>query len=349
MKMDKMLRISLVILLGLFYVGALDLVSEDDWGLFKDTSNDREHAYCPTDDLWDWKLRSGRVNATRFRGAATGCVQLSPCDSASIRDQYKDAQVTVSLNVNILCSNAADLSTCVTTQAKSDGQIGQLQKDFASAGISFKVKETRFRTSKYTTIAAYSQMSSKWYNELLKVKSENANDPKNNINVFVTNQKNGNQGTLLGIGTFPWDQDFLTAYGGLWVNAEYYGADEKTLSHEFGHNLGLWHTFHGVSEVSSCADPCYEEPHDKTDPFFNTVGDRCQDTAATPRNYQCSDPTGTACNGESWGKTDLDNIMGYTPDTCMNRITEQQAARAKCYLCRETPTVLDDSSSCPSL
>ena len=101
-------------------------------------------------------------------------------------------------------------------------------------------------------------------------------------------------GTLLGIGTFPWDPAYETCLGGnvpltlkyltilcwsilfllplarisvpktqsqtcnfktfwfsagLWMNAFFFGAGQKTLSHEAGHNLGLWHSFHGVSEV----------------------------------------------------------------------------------------------------
>ena len=35
------------------------------------------------------------------------------------------------------------------------------------------------------------------------------------------------------------------------------GAGGKTMSHEMGHCLGLWHTHHGVDEVSECGS-CYE-------------------------------------------------------------------------------------------
>lgn len=42
-----------------------------------------------------------------------------------------------------------------------------------------------------------------------------------------------------------------------------------------GHNLGLWHTFHGVSEVRGCTDPCREVVHELTDPKADIVGMLC--------------------------------------------------------------------------
>lgn len=45
-------------------------------------------------------------------------------------------------------------------------------------------------------------------------------------------------GTLLGMGTFPWDSAALTSEGGLWLNSEFVGRGQKTINHEIGHNLG---------------------------------------------------------------------------------------------------------------
>eukprot|EP01130_Rhizamoeba_saxonica_P006061 TRINITY_DN2401_c0_g1_i2.p1 TRINITY_DN2401_c0_g1~~TRINITY_DN2401_c0_g1_i2.p1 ORF type:complete len:227 (-),score=42.61 TRINITY_DN2401_c0_g1_i2:20-700(-) len=223
----------------------------------------------------------------------------------------------------------------------------ELNDDLASSQISFHLDKVFFYVSKYATIAAYSQSSPKWYNELQALKNLYAYSPKTHLNIFVTDQKAGSAGTLLGIGTFPWDNDYLSAVGGLWVNGKYFGAGHKTVSHELGHNLGLWHTFHGVDEVQSCS-VCYELPHDTTDPQADHVGDFCSDTRSTPRNYQCNNPTGNACNSVSWTKygTDLDNIMGYTPDNCMNSFSEQQGRRAHCYLCSTVSSILSKNSIC---
>jgi hypothetical protein len=316
---------------------------EHDFSLFKEKTNDGVHPYCPTDDLWDWKLKNmgGKINTT---GA---CPQYTACDDPAIRDQYADVSVTISLVVVVLCEDVG-AGNCVTTEANIVGQFNQLKSDFAAANIGFQLSETFHINSIYSTIAAYSNTNPKWFNDLMNLKNNYAFQPTKNINVFVTKQKAGNQGTLLGIGTFPWDEDFLSNYGGLWVNALYFGQGHKTLSHEFGHNLGLWHTFHGVSEIESCNDPCREDPHEKTDTNADLVGDRCRDTQSTPRNYECADPSGNFCGNAFNAKTDLDNIMGYTPDDCMNKISAMQSARAKCYLCRETPGILADSSQCPN-
>ena len=35
---------------------------------------------------------------------------------------------------------------------------------------------------------------------------------------------------------------------------------------------GLWHTHHGVSELSSCGDQCIENAHELDDPKADLVG-----------------------------------------------------------------------------
>ncbi len=81
----------------------------------------------------------------------------------------------------------------------------------------------------------------------------------------------------------------------------------RTMTHEVGHFLGLYHTFQG-----GCAGE------------NNTSGDFCADTpaVATP-NYGCtfnnSCPTG--------GNDMIENYMDYTDDTCMNIFTNEQKAR----------------------
>lgn len=143
------------------------------------------------------------------------------------------------------------------------------------------------------------------------MKDQYAVDPQHNLNIYVTCQDPSEDGTiLLGIATFPWDpgsselnidpslsshtkfrslshfvfvtfsfekKDALTKQGGLWVNSlslstEWQNDRDKTLQHEMGHNLGLWHTFHGVSEVAGCNDPCREVVHEFTDPKADLVG-----------------------------------------------------------------------------
>lgn len=81
----------------------------------------------------------------------------------------------------------------------------------------------------------------------------------------------------------------------------------RTMTHEVGHFLGLYHTFQG-----GCAGE------------NNTSGDFCTDTPAvsTP-NFGCS-----ARNSCSTGAADMiANYMDYTDDTCMNIFTLEQKGR----------------------
>jgi len=165
--------------------------------------------------------------------------------------------------------------------------------------------------------------------------------PAQYLNCYVTRQKAGTQGTLLGIGTFPWDTAATQNTGGLWMNANYVGGGYKTFSHEIGHCIGLWHTFHGDSEVS-CNSNCYETVHqDFADTTFsNSVGDFCADTPAQPMNYNCAVPSTRDCKNLLYNSCPASQIpaltnliMSYTPDTCMQTFTTQQAMRAKCWTC----------------
>ena len=88
------------------------------------------------------------------------------------------------------------------------------------------------------------------------------------------------------------------------------------LVHEIGHNLGLWHVHHGISEVK-CDDVCAE-----TYPSM-VHGDLCSDTNPTPRNRLCSDPLPTyeeACGNYSFKNTPFDNYMGYAGKPCIIKL-----------------------------
>jgi len=164
--------------------------------------------------------------------------------------------------------------------------------------------------------------------------------PQNSFNIFITCMK-GKPGTL-GIGTFPWDSMAKKSQGGLWLNSiEVDIAVTTTLPHEIGHCFGLWHTFHGVeeSDIEDECNICYEFPHERGNYKSNYVGDLCDDTLSTSVNFNCSDPLDKTCNGENWGKTDWNNVMGYSQydmngkeSNCATFYSRQQTSRMHCYL-----------------
>jgi len=121
---------------------------------------------------------------------------------------------------------------------------------------------------------------------------------------------------FLGFATFPygcadspvpdgavinWD----TLPGGPLTNFD--GGD--TLTHEVGHWLGLYHTFHGDTEGDGCSGR----------------GDGVADTPQHKRNFSCTAGQNTC--GSTNDLDPLSNFMNYTPDYCMQSFTLGQFER----------------------
>ena len=142
------------------------------------------------------------------------------------------------------------------------------------------------------------------------------------LNIFIQPAA----GTLLGVA----DQipDGLPASGpgeGVSVGAAYFGGssgacapfntdptfDEgKTLIHEVGHYLGLFHTFQGG---------CQDEPNNTFGGVDITVGD-------TPAQQTSFEGCPTGCvNSGCGGSQQTANFMNYTDDACMDLFSEGQA------------------------
>ncbi|MGB0715752.1 MAG: hypothetical protein ACPGXK_07735, partial [Phycisphaerae bacterium] len=157
-------------------------------------------------------------------------------------------------------------------------------------------------------------------NEEVAMKTQYAIFPEATLNIFVVSTSG------FSFGTFPWDAQALQAMGGIVLHQGHVGT--SIVSHEVGHNVGLWHTHHGVSEVPNCS-ACYE----RADGIgADDTGDFCSDTASTPVNFNCGNPNGTdSCSGTPWGATDYINIMGYAPVGCISEFSPQQAGRFHCW------------------
>jgi len=285
-----------------------------------------QHA-CGTQEVWT------RHSSNRTLPAAPVCVGEGTCDDPTVRDAAPWNPMTINTVVHVFNSATGKAPNGVGL-TKVDQQMTTLNEDFEPYNIQFTVQDVLFHNDgDFYCLSAYGQNGDEWYYQIQELKDKYAVSPTRNINIFITCQDQGDQGTLLGIGTFPWDESATTSLGGLWLNSASTGSGLRTLSHEMGHTLGLWHTFHGVSEVTGCRDACYEDVHSPFDAAADDVGDFCADTPATPLNYECSAPAGSDCTRVSWGDTDVSNIMSYSPDECMNHFTEDQAARMHCWVC----------------
>lgn len=108
--------------------------------------------------------------------------------------------------------------------------IAEFQKLFAKYKIEIVVVATEYVTDKsYGTCLPPYDDTDYWYDALLTLKNKHAITPDKALNIFVGCQTAGQQGTLLGIATFPWDPFAQTGYGGLWMNSQVMFPDDATL------------------------------------------------------------------------------------------------------------------------
>ncbi|MDG1252524.1 MAG: M43 family zinc metalloprotease [Schleiferiaceae bacterium] len=90
------------------------------------------------------------------------------------------------------------------------------------------------------------------------------------------------------------------------------GTRHRTLTHEVGHYVNLYHTFQG-----GCSQ-----------------GDNCYDTPPVASSSNgCNNSTQNTCSNDSPDLPDMvENYMDYSDDNCMNTFTQNQKSRAKSVL-----------------
>ena len=107
-----------------------------------------------------------------------------------------------------------------------------------------------------------------------------------------------------------------------------------TATHELGHYLGLYHTFH--SSAPGCTDEsagmsCSEQ----TPPgCYDTICDdtMCRGDAICDTKPQSCAVYDCASRGTCGRTEPVENYMGYSEDSCLTTFTEEQARRMRCSL-----------------
>lgn len=245
------------------------------------------------------------------QGTRGDCPTEGICDEPEVRDGYLhtpgDPIKTIRVAINIFCRTNG--LQCLATEEQGWQGIDILNNDFAPYGIQFEGVVRFANQSQYRVFDGQDDNP---------MKIAFAYDPEHYLNIFVV-MTGG-----YSYGYFPWFDDPTGPLGG--VVLDYTHLPISIISHEVGHNLGLWHTHHGVSEVNDC-DPCYERVNGDRD----RTGDFCAETPATPVHFDCPTLTGNDCEGTPWAPIDTANIMGYST-FCYDHFSAQQAARMHCWI-----------------
>jgi hypothetical protein len=328
-KLSRVVQVSLLSLglAALTFAITADVVSGEDettpaWQIEAENQPEmvreiiRDHGgeWCYTQVRWDEKS----LNMKLALDPALPCPVQGQCDNVVDRDEAipgpDDPNIYIRLKFNVFAYDDGSSPAC--TQEELDANVDRLNADYLPGRIQF-IYETEFINSTQFRLFTDDEESA--------MKSTYADNPSTKLNIFITSINAG----YIGIGTFPWDPDALTYIGGVIAHGSYIGYDNSLLTHEIGHNVGMWHTHHGVSEVTECGG-CYEQAG--TD-MGDILGDFCSDTDPTPTNFSCRAPGGPdPCNGVSWGETDFQNYMGYAQDWCQTEFTAQQFGRAQCWI-----------------
>lgn len=149
------------------------------------------------------------------------------------------------------------------------------------------------------------------------------------FNIWVVHEINDGTSTL-GYATLPpadarYDGVVMlyssTGYdptGALGYNLSSTQLENESLVHEVGHYLGLYHTFQGDADRTTCP----------TDTDCTTDGDLCCDTDPHQRTYSnvCWTGVNNSCTGNNYG-TVVQNYMAYSSEACRDRFTADQITR----------------------
>ncbi|MFM7235118.1 MAG: M43 family zinc metalloprotease [Flavobacteriales bacterium] len=154
------------------------------------------------------------------------------------------------------------------------------------------------------------------------------------MNIWVVNEIENNDGGsgIQGYAYFPVNSPIdgivvLHNSFGTVGNLKSYTNMNRTLTHEVGHYLGLYHTFNSTTTCTSEMN-------------CSTQGDRVCDTPPTIQAGNCSAP---ACGGAQ----QVENYMDYTPQTCQNMFTDGQKLRMRTTLEAQRASLLNSMGCMP--
>lgn len=268
----------------------------------------------------------------------TNCPLWVGCDHPMRRDTFIPGtnDPIKYIRVNFVVIRDGGPSTNIS-QADCDTLISRLNSEFLQWKIQFCAGPASFYED-----ATYYNLD--YPTEAYPMKGNYNCMPDKKLNIYVVGSISNPTATGMALMPFhPYGATHI--YGGIILTTVGASANLKVIHHEVGHALGLFHTFRGTGEVSSCS-PCYERvrhsngssltsgtPASVGGPYQDEgdrEGDYCSDTHPHLKKSPCSDKAGgNACDNFSYNNTPTNNIMSYS---CHNVFTSQQAGRMHCMI-----------------
>ncbi|KAJ7359111.1 metalloprotease [Mycena albidolilacea] len=202
------------------------------------------------------------------------------------------------------------------SKAQIEKQIAALNADYKNTDLTFTLNSIS-----WTTNATQFNNAAPGTQEQTEMKSTLRRGGAYDLNVYTVGFKSGPGANLLGYATFPSDYRTSPKDDGVVIlysslpggSASPYNLG-KTLTHEIGHWVGLYHTFQG-----GCGEPSGE-----------ISGDYVSDTPAEA-SPAAGCPIGRdSCNSTAYiGFDPIHNFMDYTYDSCMMGFTPGQGTRVR--------------------
>jgi hypothetical protein len=147
------------------------------------------------------------------------------------------------------------------------------------------------------------------------------------LNIWVVKTINSSSvpsgGTILGYAQFPWQQSSQPTTDGVLIRADQIGITGigqisqggRTLTHEIGHWLGLYHTFQDGCDGATASDCAFG-------------GDQICDTPPVASSSTGCNVGQNSCNNDSPDLPDMvRNYMDYSDGSCLNTYTAGQKTR----------------------
>lgn len=259
--------------------------------------------------------------------------------TTTITKIMQEYEPTVLMSIPVwfhVISNSSGLGS--VTDAEINAQIEVLNEDFQA--LNGTIGQDGVDTKLEFTLAGITRtVNNAWFTDSaadeINYKQALGKDQSKYLNIY-SNDADG----FLGYAYFPFGGAAGSFFDGVVINHLAVGGRDntktfaynqgRTLVHEIGHYLGLYHTFQGGSACSNT---------------FST-GDVIVDTNAEAEPFYGEFNSSTNsfnCNAASFSCGNIDpvrNYMDYNVDICMSEFTNQQANRMLCAALNYRPELL---------